>query len=139
MAELAIDFDGATFVRSNPRDRFDLVLGVEATLGLTVAGRLIYSEPMFPIVELRQALAEWMVHRRDDFEFISMESDETGLVWLRRQPSGFWRAGSIHQDDIATQELETTEVVQGCASFIARVDRWARDELGIEVRDVLGD
>jgi hypothetical protein len=138
MTALAITFTDSTFARSNSRDRFDLLLGVEATLALTVADRLIYTEPMFPIVELRQALSAWLPNTSDDFEFISMESDEPGLVWLRRQPSGLWRAGSIHQDDIATRELDTVEVVHGCAEFVARVDGWVRTELGVEVSDVLG-
>jgi hypothetical protein len=139
MAALAITFTDATFARADPNDRFDLTLGVEATLTLIVGGRLIYDEPMFPIVELRQALSAWMPAAKSDFEFISMESDEPGLIWLRRQPSGLWRAGSIHQDDVATQELDTAEVVAGCADFVARVDCWVRDELGVEVSDVLGD
>ncbi|MGH8879208.1 MAG: hypothetical protein ACRD0P_18010, partial [Stackebrandtia sp.] len=101
MAGLAITFAGTTFVRADPSDRFDLALGVEATLALLVGGRLIYDEPMFPIVELRQALSAWLPSASSDFEFVSMESDESGLIWLRRQPSGLWRAGSIHQDDIA--------------------------------------
>lgn len=139
MAALAITFTDATFVRADPNDRFDLALGVEATLALSVAGRLIYEEPMFPIVELRQALSAWMPAANSDFEFISLESDEPGLIWLRRQPSGLWRAGSIDQDDIAPQELDTAEVVAGCADFVARVDGWVRGELGVEVSRVLGD
>lgn len=139
MAELAITFADATFARDDPTDRFDLTLGVEATLALTVGDRLIYTEPMFPIVELRQALAAWMPTAATDFEFISMESDEPGLIWLRRQASGRWRAGSILQDDIATREIDTAEVVDGCADFVARVDGWVRDELGVEVSDVLGE
>lgn len=138
MAALALTFTDATFARANANDRFDLALGVEATLALTVAGRLIYTEPMFPIVELRWALSVWMLRAGEDFEFTSMESDELGLIWLRRQPSGLWRAGSIHQDDIATQELGTAAIVAGCADFIASVDGWVRDELGVEVSDVLG-
>ena len=139
MSALAITFADSTFARADAHDRFDLALGVEATLALTVGDRLIYTEPMFPIVELRQALAAWMLNTSEDFEFVSMESDETGLIWLRRQSSGLWRVGSIHQDDIATQELDMPDVVHGCGDFIARVDGWVRDELGVEVSDVLGD
>jgi hypothetical protein len=60
-------------------------------------------------------------------------------LWLRRQPSGLWRAGSIHQDDIATQELDTADVLDGCVDFMTRVDRWVRDALGVEVSDVVRD
>jgi hypothetical protein len=138
MSAFAITFADSTFARADAHNRFDLALGVEATLALTVGGRLIYTEPMFPIVELRQALSAWMPHTGENFEFTSMESDEPGLIWIRRQPSGLWRAGSIHQDDIATQELDTAEVVHGCADFVGRVDGWVRNELGVEVKNVLG-
>lgn len=137
MTALAVTFADATFTRADVHDRFDLTLGVEATLALAVGNRLIYTEPMFPIVELRQALSTWMPTSNTDFEFISMESDEPGLIWFRRQPSGLWRAGSIHQDDIATQELDTADVFDGCADFVTRVDGWVRDALGVEVSDVL--
>lgn len=72
-----------------------------------------------------------------DFEFISMEADEPGLLWFRRQPSGRWRAGSIHQDDIAVSELDWRDVVAGCERFVEAVDRWVRYNLGIDVDDVL--
>ena len=57
MTALAITFANATFTRADVHDRFDLTLGVEARLALTVGDRLIYTEPMFPVVELRQALS----------------------------------------------------------------------------------
>jgi hypothetical protein len=139
MTKLAMTFSDASFARVDPHDRFDLALGVEAMLALIVGDRLIYTEPMFPIVELRQALSIWMPTTSSDFEFISMESDEPGLIWFRGQPSGLWRAGSIHQDDIATQELHTADVLDACADFVARVDGWVRDVLGVEVSDVLRD
>jgi hypothetical protein len=137
MAAVALAFENPTFTRTDPRNRFDLALGVEATLELSVGGRLIYTEPMFPIVELREALSTWMRSASVDFEFISMESDEQGLIWIRRQPSGRWRVGSIHQDDISPHELDTTDVLEGCRDFVARVDAWVRQELGVEASDVL--
>lgn len=139
MTALAITFADPTFTRPDVHDRFGLTLGVEATLALSIGDRLIYTEPMFPIVELRQAISAWMPTLSTDFEFISMESDEPGLIWFRRQPSGLWRAGSIHQDDIAIQELDTADVFDGCADFVQRVDGWVRDACGVEVSDVLHD
>jgi hypothetical protein len=138
MTILALTFTDATFAHPAIRDRFDLLLGVEAVFALKVDDRLIYTEPMFPIVELREALAAWLPPKvDDDFEFVSMESDERGLVWLRRQPSGRWRAGSILQDDITFDELTDIDVIDGCQAFISAVDEWVRGHLGVEVSDVL--
>jgi hypothetical protein len=139
MADVSISFADPSFTHESVRNEYDLLLGVEATLRLAVNGRLVYSEPMFPVVELRQALMSWLRGGGGggDFEFISMESDESGLLWFRRQPSGRWRAGSIHQDDIGVSESDWREVVAGCERFIEAVDRWVRYNLGIDVNDVL--
>jgi hypothetical protein len=138
MASVSISFSDTVFSRDSVRDKYDLLLGVEGTLQLAVDSRLVYSEPMFPVVELRQALACWLRRADSDFEFISMESDEPGLIWFRQQPLGRWRAGSIHQDDIAVPDLVRPEVEAGCYRFIDAVDRWVSENLGIEVNDVLG-
>ncbi len=138
MGTVTISVSDASFTRASVRDKYDLLLGVEGTLRLAVDDRLIYSEPMFPVVELRDALASWLRGVDTDFEFVSVESDEPGLVWFRQQPSGRWRAGSIHQDDIAVVELDRSEVELGCHRFIESVDRWVRDNLGMDVNSVLG-
>lgn len=137
MSKLALTFSEPKFSRPRIEDKYDLLLGVEATLALSVGGRLVYTEPMFPVVELREALAAWLPPAAVDFEFESMESDEVGLVWLRRQASGRWRAGSIHQDDLALEELTDEDVSAGCAAFLSAVDAWVRDNLKLEVSDVL--
>lgn len=137
MTALTISFTDARFTHPRIRDRFDLLLGVEATLSLAVNDRLIYTEPMFPIVELRSAIAQWGPEM-GDFEFESMESDERDLIWIRRQSSGRWRAGSALQDDIAIDELADGEVVLGCRAFIDDVNAWVRDNLGVEIDDVVG-
>lgn len=54
---------------------------MEATLRLaTDAGRLVYEEPLFPVVELALALQDWLdsgIAAGDDFSFDSVESDES--------------------------------------------------------------
>jgi hypothetical protein len=137
MTRLALTFTAPRITRSAVRDKYDLLLGVEATLGLKVHDRLLYTEPLFPIVELRMALAAWLPPGVADFEFISMESDEPGLVWFRRQSSGNWRAGSIHQDDISFDELSGADVLEACKEFVTAVDVWVLRHLGLDVDDVL--
>ena len=140
MNMLAITFSDATFERPAPEDMYDLLLGVVATLTVSIASKIVYTEPMFPIVELRVALERWL---RDcsvlasDFEFESMESDDVGLVWIRRQASGNWRAGSVHQDDLAPDEMSFEDVAHACHAFIKVVDAWVREHLRLEVRDVV--
>ncbi len=138
MNTLRLSFSDVTLSRSVVQDEYDLLVGVESTFRLQVGDQVIYTELLFPIVELRAALAAWLQRPEGDFEFISMESDEPGLVWFRRQPSSGWKAGSIHQENIAVGELEWPQVEYGCRQFVYAVDRWVSDNLGIEVDDILG-
>ena len=66
--------------RGLPRP-YDVLLGVEATLRLTMAdGQVVYEEQFFPIVELAVALQDWLCDGfavGSDFSFDSVESDES--------------------------------------------------------------
>lgn len=136
---LSLDFECATFERENVRADYDLEIGVTATLSLRVAERIIYQEVLFPIVELRIALDRWYRRGADtsDFEFVSMESDEAGLVWLRRQPSGCWRAGAVHQDAPGLEEFDWNQVVAAIERYVAQVDQWVETTLNVRVTDLV--
>jgi hypothetical protein len=105
---LALEFDQPTFERDAICADYDLEIGVVATFSIRISKQVIYDEVMFPVVELRVALDRWVRGGPDgsDFELVSMESDEAGLVWLRRQPSGSWRVGSIHQNERGLADFE---------------------------------
>ncbi|MEO9238261.1 MAG: hypothetical protein ABI418_09235 [Jatrophihabitantaceae bacterium] len=136
---LALDFDQPTFELDAVRADYDLEVGVVATLSIRVAQQVIYQEVMFPVVELRIAVDRWARGgpNGSDFEFVSMESDEPGLVWFRRQPSSHWRVGSIHQDVPALEEFEWGQVAAAIEQYIANVDRWVATNLDVRVTDVV--
>lgn len=122
------------------RGKFDLLLAVVATVELVVNGRSVYREVLFPVVELRASLDEWLRSLAKtplDFEFISMESDDAGLVWFRRQADGRWRVGSVHQDDEAPEHVEVDELIRATERFAQGVDDWVGKNLGIDVRTQL--
>lgn len=50
--ELRLGFANLRLERSDPRDRFDLLLGVVADFSLEMGNQPLYSEPDFPVVEL---------------------------------------------------------------------------------------
>jgi hypothetical protein len=127
-------FSDARTERPEIRDRFDLLLGVVATLEIVFRDRLLYREEEFPVVELRAHLARWLhdeMPRELDFEFQSMESDEAGLVWLRHVPEG-WRIGSIQQEFPAIDPMSAGQVSELVNRFIEDVDQWVREQLNIE-------
>ena len=134
-----IRFTDARQERAGLRDKLDLLLGVVATIEVWVGGKLVYREEMFPIVELRAALGTWLggaFAEGRDFEFQSVESDEEGLIWLRRIDSG-WRIGSIHQEFPVLTELADEEVAGLAHDFIENVDRWVLEHCGIRVSSLL--
>jgi hypothetical protein len=70
-----------------------------------------------------------------DFEYESAESDERGLVWFRRQFSGLWRVGSIHQNWIIMDEFSWHEVTSAIHGYVPRVDHWVESQLKVGVAD----
>jgi hypothetical protein len=135
---ISLTFADAEFTRPSVGRDYDLLLGVEATFSLAVNSEIIYVEPMFTIVELRLALEKWLAtDPKPGFDLISMESDERGLIWFHQQKSGLWCAGSVFQDHAETGETPLSELVSECQRFVDSVDSWVREELQLEVRDVL--
>jgi hypothetical protein len=133
-----ITFDDTAFNRSDPTDRFDLLLGVDATITFAVNERPLFSEENFAVVELRHALGAWAASGfTDDFEFDSLDSDEHPFIWIRRQPSGQWRVGSPLLGLPDSDEITLEDASSGIADFIAAVDSWVSANLHVNVLDVL--
>lgn len=134
-----LGFTAARLERPRVRDKFDLLLGIVATFEVWVRGKLLYREEMFPIVELRVALERWLGDAfccHENFEFQSMESDETGLLWFRWEDGG-WRIGSIHQEYPESYILSDGDVSDVIARFIEKVDGWVLDNCGVHVASFL--
>jgi hypothetical protein len=135
---LDITFEGATFDRRDPADRFDLLLGVNATIQFSIAGRKLFGEVMFPIVELRDAFARWTSTAfKSDFEYESLESDEAPLIWIRRVDENRWRVGSALLGAPDSDPVLTADMTSSVSNFIAQVDDWVEHHLGVVAADVL--
>jgi hypothetical protein len=127
------------FERDDPKDRFDLLLGVCAELTVRVDNRVLYEEPDFPVVELALQLAGWSrtgLQDHTDFEFESMESDEPGLIWFRAADNGY-RIGSLYQDFPAMTIWDCDRVRQVVEGFVTELQRRCREELQIDVTPLL--
>jgi hypothetical protein len=133
-------FEDPLLERPAVRNWHDLLLGIVATLVIEVDDRVLYREEMFPIVELRSELAKWVdaggLRVGRDFELESMETEEKGVVWLRRVESG-WRIGSLYQEFPAMESLSDSSVASLTDSFIHDVDAWVYDNVGVRVQDML--
>lgn len=99
---------------------YDLLLGLVATFQIVVGTVILYTEMDLPIVELAVALKNWL--RRDfgerkAFEYVSVEADESGIVWIRPEDDG-WRIGSIHQDFVDPTIRSDEEIASIAQTFI---------------------
>jgi len=134
-----LHFTDTRLERPSVRDKFDLLLGVVATLEVRFADRLLYREELFPIVELRAELGRWLsgaYHRHENFKFRSMESDEDGLLWLRWVGDG-WRIGSTQQEYPEIRTLSDAEVSKLVCNFMQEVDKWVLDNCALHVSSFL--
>lgn len=114
------------------------LLRIVADVLLSVDGRALYSEGDVPVVELASQLSQWLVEggTRGDFSYESMESDTPGLIWIKRGTSG-WRIGSVHQEYEETREWPLSDIDAAMGRFVARVIDSARDQLAVDVRDIV--
>jgi hypothetical protein len=138
---MEIVFTDAEVDGGTPRDRFDLLLAVIANLEIRVGQRLLYTEPEFPVVELRAQLGAWLatpLAGRPNFEYDSVESDVPDLVWIRRQRSGAWRIGAVDQEYEEKAEFGDEEIVVAIDKYIALVDAWVLKHLKIDAGQMLG-
>jgi hypothetical protein len=141
------------FVYSDPSlevpsrgSRYDVLLGAVATFEIRVVDRILYREVMFPIAELARALKRWSdvaMLLREPFEFSSLESDESGLVWIRPEKSG-WRVGSVEQEFAEISVWSDAEVRAVIDDFVGSVTDWlshtaSKIEFGEWLRSLEGD
>ena len=136
-----LDFFDASFERASPLDRFDLLLGVEATFEIVVEDRLLYREGRLPVVELREQLVRRVrggLTKREDFTYDRLESGELGFVWIRRDSEEGWRVGSVHQEYIEMAIRSDGQVSEAIARFAEEVDEWVKSNLHVRVDQVTG-
>jgi hypothetical protein len=138
--QLRLAFSDARFEQKSPLDVFDLLLGVVATFEILVGDRVLHREEGLPIVELRGQLVRWAqgaLANGEDFAYDSLESDEPGFVWFRRQPEGGWRVGSLYQDYIEITVWSDDQVREVISRFAKNVDDWVESNLGVQVDRVI--
>lgn len=113
------------------RSRYDLLLGVVADFEIRINDQLLYREAMMPIVELAIALTDWLqagLRASADFEFKSLEADESGAVWFRRIEGG-WRIGSLYQEYPEMNTWTDEAVCEAIGEFVDRVEAWLQTTL----------
>ena len=81
---LLLEFSDVQVPKDALMNKYQFLLGVEATFTLSVESAVVLVEPHFCIIELRQWLQEWLENgAQNDFIYTSIESDDQGLITFR--------------------------------------------------------
>jgi len=120
--------------------KYQLLLGVEASLTLAVDKAVVMEEPDFPIVELRQWLKQWLdTGAQGDFSYRSIEADEDGLIVFRRVGKGMGEVDSAWSSLSKPSVAPWPVILDACRDYVSAVDQWVAANYGSSTEDLLQD
>ena len=120
---------------------WELELHVDAAFSIESHGRVIYSEPLFPIVELARQAAAWARRMRageaGDFRYVTAEAhEENPWLWFTWTPHG-WIIGAHYQDLPDPQPHAEEAVLLAVDEYVRRVQFEVHERLGVDVAPLL--
>lgn len=120
---------------------WDVLLRLVADFAIVVppAPIPLYQEKEFCVVEFAVQITQWLAKVRKypiDFSYNSMESDETGVVCIRKQLHG-WRVTALSQDYSEDRLFSLEEIESAVAAFIARLKKEVRETFRYDISHLL--
>lgn len=110
-------FDGEGLPR-NSRNLHRFV----ADFSIIIKGNQLYYESEFCLVELAAYLLNWLAKAENqDFIYQSVEFEDVGLVWIKRQNDG-WTIGAINQVYEETTRFTLGQITYSLNDFLARLN-----------------
>ncbi|KAI9131311.1 hypothetical protein [Acaryochloris sp. CCMEE 5410] len=136
-----IELSASDFSISPPqiaiREWWQALINIEATFCITIGKIQMIQEPHFCVVELVNALRCWEASSNylSDFEYESMNEEETELLWFQLTSEDRWLVGSAWQqtecpDPVSTQALKTAIHI-----FNKSVEQSVANDLGVYLMD----
>ncbi|WP_157357415.1 hypothetical protein [Amycolatopsis nigrescens] len=132
---LELDFSGLVAVDLRSRNRPEVLTHVEGDLSVVDGQCELYSEVLFPVLELSIELNTWLAAaggRRSNFHFKSMSFEELGVVRFVRVEDG-WRVGSVLRPEVWSGTFQLKDVEAEVGRFIGEVRRECSALLGVWV------
>jgi len=120
------------------RDPSDLYLHVVATFSVIVNHQVIYEMELFPVVEFAINSQRWSSEvglTQEDFSYTSLEAEEEGLVWFKKQSDG-WRVGSILQQCECTLALGLKEIQRSVDEYYVGLRGAIKQQFGLDIEDL---
>ncbi|XVU23983.1 hypothetical protein ACQPZJ_43235 [Actinoplanes sp. CA-054009] len=99
----------------------DFLVNVEADIEVVAGDAVIYSERLFPVLELARELITW-INGRDGGDFVleSLSFDESGAISIVRKSDG-WAADSVFAPDQPSGSVAWEEIVTAVSDFADRL------------------
>jgi len=130
-SRLELRFEG---LREDPpiRDRYDLLLRIEARLVVEADGVVILDEPHLPVVELASQLSQWISGgAATDFNYESMDAEDV-ILWFRNS-AGAWSVGSDWNTAAVKGGFERGDLIYAASQYIQAVPIRVQQELRRDV------
>lgn len=130
--EIALDGGALT-------EPWQVYLRIVGGFSVTVGGRGLYQEQGFCLVEFAVNSKLWLEHVKEteeDFIFTSQESDESGLVWVKKVAGG-WRLGSIHQEYEETSVFDLDSLRAPLCAYFDGLRKRVEECFGVDIAAVV--
>lgn len=116
-----------------------LEVGFEVLFSIRDSQGVVFDEEHFSALEFALAVVRWCpsgVAPGEDFEFISVDSEDIGLVWFRRdaEDASRWRVGSVWFPSRVSESLSWDELYRAFVSLCDEIEAVAPERVRSRLR-----
>jgi len=121
------------------KENWEIFLRVVGNFRIEVNGKVLYSEVEFCLVEFAVQIAEWLRQietNEVDFEYCSMESEDPGLVWVKKKNNG-WIIGSVYQQHEEINIFDMEDIRKVFSGYIEMLKQDLEEIYNIDISKLL--
>ena len=111
----------------------EALINIEGDFAVRLPSGILVADTHWCVVELADQLRRWLRTADADFFYISMDDEEEGLLWFRREASDVWRVGSVWQRFEAEETFSHVALAEAVRAYLERVEDLVRTDLGIDL------
>lgn len=112
---------------------YQALVNVEGDFAVRLPSGVLIEDSHWCVVELAHALRGWLRTADEDFVYTSMDDEEEGLLWFRREAPDVWRVGSVRQRFEAEETFSQAALAGAARAFVERVENLVRTGLRIDL------
>lgn len=109
------------------------LVNIEGDFAVRLPSGVLVEDTHWCVVELARDLRRWLRAPDEDFVYTSMDDEEEGLLWFRREGPDAWRVGSVWQRFEAEETFPLSTLTGAARAFVERVEELVRTDLGIDL------